>query len=68
MGGDALMTVINNILDFSKIEANRIELEITAFCLQTCVEEILDLFATKALEKDIELAYQRNRDLNPAVT
>ncbi len=55
MGGDALLTVINHILDFSKIEANRIELELVPFCLQTCVEEILDLFATKAAEKNIEL-------------
>jgi len=56
MGGDALLSVINDILDFSKIEANRMELEMAPFCLQTCIEEILDLFATRAAEKKIELA------------
>jgi signal transduction histidine kinase/DNA-binding response OmpR family regulator len=55
-GGDALLTVINDILDFSKIEANRMELEIEPFSLQTCIEEVLDLFAAKASEKRIELA------------
>ena len=55
--GDALLTVINDILDFSKIEAGRLELESQAFDLRECVEGALDLVATRAAEKGLDLAY-----------
>jgi len=55
--GEALLSVINDILDYSKIEGGRIELEHQPFDLRRCVEEALDLFAVKAHEKRIELAY-----------
>ena len=55
--GDALLTIINDILDFSKIESGFMELERQPFDLRACVEEALDLFASKAGEKGLELAY-----------
>src|SRR6185295_15198406 len=55
--GDALLTVINDILDFSKIEAGRLELESQPFDLRECIEGALDLVATRAAEKGIDLAY-----------
>jgi GAF domain-containing protein/DNA-binding response OmpR family regulator len=55
--GDALLTVINDILDFSKIEAGRLELESQPFDLRECVESALDLVATRAAEKGLDLAY-----------
>jgi PAS domain S-box-containing protein len=55
--GDALLTVINDILDFSKIEAGRLELESQPFDLRECVEGALDLVATRAAEKGLDLAY-----------
>ncbi|MGB0383392.1 MAG: response regulator [Ardenticatenaceae bacterium] len=55
--GEALLTIINDILDFSKIEADRMELEKQAFDLRACVEGALDLLATKASEKGLDLAY-----------
>jgi len=55
--GDALLTIINDILDFSKIESGKLELEEYPFDLTTCIEESLDLVATKAAEKQLELAY-----------
>jgi PAS domain S-box-containing protein len=55
--GDALLTVINDILDFSKIEAGRLELEAQPFDLRECVEGALDLVATRAAEKGLDLAY-----------
>ncbi len=55
--GDTLLTVINDILDFSKIEAGRLELEAQPFDLRECVEGALDLVATRAAEKGIDLAY-----------
>jgi PAS domain S-box-containing protein len=55
--GDALLTIINDILDFSKIESGKLDLEEQPFELRSCVEESLDLVATKAAEKKLELAY-----------
>ncbi|MFN0084839.1 MAG: response regulator [Blastocatellia bacterium] len=55
--GDSLLTIINYILDFSKIESGRLDLEQQAFSLGNCIEEALDLLSTRALEKQIELAY-----------
>ena len=54
---DTLLTVINDILDFSKIEAGRLELETQPFDLRECVEGALDLVATRAAEKGLDLAY-----------
>jgi signal transduction histidine kinase/CheY-like chemotaxis protein/HPt (histidine-containing phosphotransfer) domain-containing protein len=55
--GDALLTIINDILDFSKIEANKLELEIQPFSLRDCIESALDLLATRATAKQLNLAY-----------
>ncbi|WP_456425625.1 two-component regulator propeller domain-containing protein [Rhodocaloribacter sp.] len=55
--GDTLLAIINDILDFSKIEAGKIELEEQAFELHEVVEEALELVATKAAEKGLELAH-----------
>src|SRR5712692_1234113 len=55
--GDALLTVINDILDFSKIEAGKLELESQPFDVRECVESALDLVATRAAAKGLDLAY-----------
>jgi PAS domain S-box-containing protein len=55
--GDALLTVINDILDFSKIEAGKLELESQPFDLRECLEGTLDLVASRAAEKGLDLAY-----------
>ena len=56
--GDALLTIINDILDFSKIESGRLELEQMEFGLRECVEGTLDLLATRAAEKHVDLLYE----------
>jgi PAS domain S-box-containing protein len=65
--GDALLTVINDILDFSKIEAGRLELEAQPFDLRECVEGTLDLVATRAAEKGLDLAYVMGDGTPPAI-
>ena len=55
--GENLLTIINDILDFSKIESGKMELENNAFEIKSCIEDVLDLFAKKAFEKNIELYY-----------
>jgi CheY-like chemotaxis protein len=56
--GDTLLTIINDILDFSKIESGRLELETETFVLRECVEGALDLLATRAAEKRLDLLYE----------
>jgi PAS domain S-box-containing protein len=55
--GDALLAIINDILDFSKIEAGKMVLENQPFYLASCVESALDLVASKAAEKGLDLAF-----------
>ncbi|WP_446348201.1 response regulator [Coleofasciculus sp. F4-SAH-05] len=55
--GDALLTIINDILDFSKIESGKLELEEHAFDVHVCVEEALDLVASQAAAKGLELQF-----------
>lgn len=52
---DHLLTIINDILEFSKIEAGRVELESIRFDLQTCINDIIQLFGRRAHEKGIGL-------------
>src|SRR5262249_45228058 len=61
--GDALLTIINDILDFSKIDSGLLELDQHPFELRACVEEALDLLASKAAAKRLELAASLAPDL-----
>lgn len=53
-----LLNVINDILDFSKIESGKIELEKHDFNLRSCIEDVLDVFAGKTAEANLDLIYQ----------
>jgi signal transduction histidine kinase/HPt (histidine-containing phosphotransfer) domain-containing protein/BarA-like signal transduction histidine kinase len=53
---DALLAIINDILDFSKIESGKLDLEYHPFELHACLEESMELLATKAAEKRLDLA------------
>jgi PAS domain S-box-containing protein len=55
--GEALLGIINDILDFTKIDSGKLDLENQPFDLCACVEEAVDLFAAKASERGLELAY-----------
>jgi len=54
---DTLLSLINDILDFSKIEAGRLELESVPFRLRDTLGDTLQLLATRAADKGLELAY-----------
>jgi len=54
ISANSLLKIINDILDFSKIEAGKIEIEKVSFNLRTVMEDIIDLLALKAYEKNIE--------------
>jgi signal transduction histidine kinase/DNA-binding response OmpR family regulator len=51
----ALLAILNDILDFSKVEAGKIDFEAIDFPLKSTVEEVVESFAARAYEKDIEL-------------
>ncbi|NJP04718.1 MAG: PAS domain S-box protein [Chloroflexaceae bacterium] len=57
ISSNTLLTLINDILDFSKIEAGQLNLEYYPFNLRICVEESFYLVATRAADKEINLAY-----------
>ena len=63
LGGEALLTIINDILDFSKIEAGRLDLEAVDFDLPLVVDEALELLATRAQAKGLELACVNQPDV-----
>ncbi|WP_052019604.1 response regulator [Paenibacillus sp. JCM 10914] len=52
---ESLLSILNDILDFSKMESGKMALEHQPYELQSCIEDILDLFAHKALSKNVEL-------------
>jgi signal transduction histidine kinase/DNA-binding response OmpR family regulator len=56
--GEGLLNVINDILDFSKIESGSMELEHEDFDLQESVEDVLELFGSKATKLSLDLVYQ----------
>jgi PAS domain S-box-containing protein len=53
--GDGLLDIINDILDFSKIDSGKLELEQQPFAIRECVERAVDLLASSAAAKGIEL-------------
>jgi two-component system, sensor histidine kinase and response regulator len=55
LSGETLLTIINDILDFSKIEASRMSIEVVDFDLIRTIESTLDILATRAFSKGIEI-------------
>ncbi len=53
----SLLDIINDILDFSKIEAGKMELESTDFSIDEVLEQLSNIFAMKAAEKNLELLF-----------
>ncbi|MBD3370497.1 response regulator [Candidatus Fermentibacteria bacterium] len=53
----ALLGIINDILDFSKIEAGKLEIEEIPFDLRLTMEQMSDIHAFKAGQKNIEYVH-----------
>lgn len=58
VSADSLMTILNDILDFSKIESGRITVEQVPFSLRQCTEEVIELFAQQAQDRQVYLIYE----------
>ena len=52
---DSLLAIINDILDFSKIDAGKMRIEEVDFELHGLAEEVTELFARHAHQKQVEL-------------
>ncbi len=53
--GDNLLALVSDILDFSKLEAGRVDLEKVPFDLGRCVDEAIDVVASPAARKGLEI-------------
>ena len=58
--GESLVTIINDILHISKIRSGKLELESRPVNLRACVEDSLDVLATRAGEKGLDLVCHVN--------
>ncbi|MBI5714481.1 MAG: GAF domain-containing protein, partial [Chloroflexi bacterium] len=58
VSSEVLLTIINDILDFSKIEAGRMELERRLLSVQECAASALDLLASNAAAKGLQLTLE----------
>jgi signal transduction histidine kinase/DNA-binding response OmpR family regulator len=56
--GEALLALINDVLDFSKIEAGKLHIETVPFDLLQVAEEVNEMLAAKAEEKNVDLVLQ----------
>ncbi|MFH0784075.1 MAG: response regulator [Pseudomonadota bacterium] len=61
----SLLGIINDILDFSKIEAGKMELENTEFSINEVLEQLSNLLAMKAAEKNLELLFHVHPKVPP---
>lgn len=65
--GDALLMLIDDILDFSRMESGSFELDTHPFDLRDCVEHVLEIHATRAYAKRLELVSEIDGDVPTAV-
>ncbi len=55
VSGDALVVLVNDILDLAMVDAGKMTFERTQFNLSDSITTVLQLFETKAIEKNIKL-------------
>jgi len=65
--GESLLAIINDILDFSKIESGKMELDLQDIDLRTNIEEVLDVFSSRAANIGLDLLYYIDQDVPPFI-
>ena len=63
VSSDALLEIINDILDLSRIEAGKLTLEMEAFELRTCLDNLMRTLDVKARERDLLLTCMLENDV-----
>ena len=62
--GDALLSLVNDILDLSKIEADQLALEKIPFNIMELIEEVAEIYALQAADKNIEIITRVDTNIN----
>jgi signal transduction histidine kinase/CheY-like chemotaxis protein len=60
---EALLAVLNDLLDFSRIEAGKLTLEFLPFDLRSLMEDVADLLAPRAHQKNLDIVSRVGRDV-----
>ncbi len=60
--GESLLTLINDILDYSKIEAGKLQLEAIPFDFRSAIREVMELLASSARRKALDLYVDYNEE------
>jgi len=61
---DSLLAIINDILDFSKIEAGKIELDMQEIHLKEFMDDVFELFSTRAADSPIKFSLSIDNSLD----
>jgi PAS domain S-box-containing protein len=61
--GEALIQLTGDILDFSRIESGRLQLDAAPCDLRANIEDALDIFASRAAEKEVQLLHWVDHDV-----
>jgi TMAO reductase system sensor TorS len=65
--GEALLAILNDILDFSKLEAGRVELVAADYHVPRVVASTVELLASRAREKGLDLSVEVAPDVPTSV-
>lgn len=65
--GEALLALIDDLLDVARIEAGTVQLELGSFRLQRTIEQSVELLASRASERGLDLAYRVAPDVPPVL-
>ncbi|MGO3056606.1 ATP-binding protein [Halomonas sp. AOP43-A1-21] len=60
---DSLRSVINDILDYTKIESGNLDLDIQAFDLHKCIDELCIGYSLQCKTKSVSFSYAKSADL-----
>ncbi|WED24766.1 response regulator [Vibrio sp. JC009] len=62
-----LLATINDILDFAKIESDKLEVEYISFEIENIMNNLANLFAIRAAEKNLEMAFNVSPAIPPCI-
>ncbi len=66
--GNLLLTIVNDILDFSKLDEGKVVFERIDFDLASVLESTIELFATEACRKGIELMIEYDGEVSVTIS
>ena len=67
ISSENLLGILNDILDFSKIEAGKMEIESKNFILADMLDNLADLFSSRAQEKNLEFAIKVDPEISDSL-